>query len=75
MATKSFEASIEKLEEIVNDLESGDLSLEESIKKFEEGVKLSKTCSKKLDETEKKISILLTDSDGNISEKNFNDQK
>ncbi len=75
MATKSFEASIEKLEQIVNDLESGDLSLEESIKKFEEGVKLSKTCSKKLDETEKKISVLLADSDGNITEQDFEDRK
>ncbi len=71
MATKSFETSIEELEQIVNDLESGDLSLEESIKKFEAGVKLSKTCSKKLDETEKKISVLLADSAGNMTEKDF----
>ena len=75
MATKSFEASIEKLEQIVNDLESGDLSLEDSIKKFEEGVKLKNACAKKLDETEKKISILLADNDGNITERNFDDQK
>lgn len=71
MATKSFEKSIEALESIVEELESGDLSLEASIKKFEEGVKLSKNCSKKLDETEKKISILLTDNNGDITEKPF----
>lgn len=71
MAAKSFEKSIEALEKIVEELESGDLSLEASIKKFEEGVKLSKNCSKKLDETEKKISILLSDGDGNITEEPF----
>ncbi len=71
MAVKSFEKSIEELENIVEALESGDLSLEASIKKFEEGVKLSKNCSKKLDETEKKISILLTDNNGGVTEKPF----
>ncbi len=71
MAAKSFEKSIETLEKIVEDLESGDLSLEASIKKFEEGIKLSKNCSKKLDETERKISVLMNDDNGNITEKPF----
>ena len=71
MAVKSFEKSIEELESIVEELESGDLSLEASIKKVEEGIKLSKNCSKKLDETEKKILILLTDADGDVTEKPF----
>ena len=71
MAAKSFEKSIETLEKIVDDLESGDLSLEASIKKFEEGIKLSKNCSKKLDETERKISVLMNDDNGNITEKPF----
>lgn len=71
MAAKSFEKSIETLEKIVEDLESGDLSLEASIKKFEEGIKLSKNCSKKLDETERKISVLMNDDNGDITEKPF----
>ncbi|MFA6009435.1 MAG: exodeoxyribonuclease VII small subunit [Desulfobacteraceae bacterium] len=73
MAKKNFELSMEQLERIVSDLESGDLSLEDSIKKFEEGIKLSKMCSKMLDETEKKILMLVQDSDGNVSEVPFND--
>jgi len=71
MASKSFETSMETLEKIVHELESGDLSLEDSIKKFEEGIKLSKQCAKKLDETEKKISLLITDSEGSITEQPF----
>jgi exodeoxyribonuclease VII small subunit len=71
MAQKTFEQSIQQLEQIVQELESGDLPLEKAIKKFEEGIQLSKFCSRKLDETEKKISILLKDSSGNISEEPF----
>ena len=71
MAQKTFEQSMKQLEQIVQDLESGDLPLEKAIKKFEEGITLSKLCSKKLDETEKKISILLEDAQGNITETPF----
>lgn len=71
MAQKTFEQSMKQLEQIVQDLESGDLPLEKAIKKFEEGIKLSKLCSKKLDETEKKISILLEDTQGNVTEAPF----
>ena len=61
MAKPSFETSLEKLETLVTELESGQLSLDDSIKKFEEGIKLYKSCKSKLTEAEKKISIL-TDS-------------
>ena len=71
MAKKTFEDSMKALEQIVKDLESGDLPLETALKKFEEGVQLSKLCSKKLDETEKKITILLEDQKGNLTEKPF----
>ncbi|MFH2044902.1 MAG: exodeoxyribonuclease VII small subunit [Pseudomonadota bacterium] len=71
MAKMTFETAMNQLENIVNELESGNLSLEDSIKKFEEGIKLSKYCSAKLDETEKKITLLLKDQDGNITEKEF----
>lgn len=53
-----FEKALEKLEKIVEALESGELSLDDALKKYEEGVKLSRACSKKLNETEKKIEIL-----------------
>ena len=71
MAKKTFEQSMEQLEQIVQELESGDLPLEKAIKKFEEGIQLSKLCAKKLDETEKKVSLLLEDEQGNISEAPF----
>jgi len=71
MAKISFEKSLKQLEQIVQELESGNLPLEKAMKKFEEGVKLSKYCSEKLDETEKKISVLLRDNKGEITEKPF----
>ena len=71
MAKKTFEQSLKQLEQIVQELESGDLPLEKALKKFEEGIQLSKLCSRTLDETEQKISILLKDQDGGIIEKPF----
>ncbi len=71
MAKKTFEESLKQLEQIVQELETGDLPLEKALKKFEEGVQLSKFCFAKLDETEKKITILLQDWEGNVSEKPF----
>jgi len=71
MAKISFEKSLKQLEQIVQELESGNLPLEKAMKKFEEGVKLSKYCSEKLDETEKKISVLLHDNKGNTTEEPF----
>ncbi len=71
MAKKTFEQSMEQLEQIVQELESGDLPLEKAIKKFEEGIQLSKLCAKRLDETEKKVSLLLEDEQGNITEAPF----
>jgi exodeoxyribonuclease VII small subunit len=67
----TFEKAMKKLEEIVQELEAGQLTLEESLKKFQEGVKLSQFCSSKLDETEKKITLLLKDRDGSLIEMPF----
>jgi exodeoxyribonuclease VII small subunit len=69
MAQKTFEQSMKQLEQIVRELEDGDLPLEKAIKKFEEGMKLTKLCSAKLDETEKKISVLLKNAEGQMAEK------
>ena len=58
-AEKTFETSLKELEEIVHQLESEDMPLEKAIALFEKGTTLSKTCSKTLDEAEKKIETLL----------------
>lgn len=71
MAKQTFEQAMKKLELIVQQLESGEQPLEDAVKKFEEGIKLSKFCSEKLDETEKRITILLKDQMGNVFEKPF----
>jgi exodeoxyribonuclease VII small subunit len=70
MAKKqSFEKAMEKLEVIVQELDSGDSSLDTTIKKFEEGIKLSKYCSEKLDEMEQRISVLVQNGSGEMDEK------
>ena len=71
MAKQTFEKAMNKLEQIVQELESADLPLEKAIKKFEEGVQLSKFCSEKLDETEKRITILLKDQNDRVFDKPF----
>ena len=63
-AEKSFEASLEELEQIVRQLEAGDLPLDRSLELFEQGVRLSRECQKRLDEAERKVEILLRGNDG-----------
>lgn len=70
MSKENFEDSMIKLEEIVTELEKGNLNLDESVSKFEEGMKLSKKCNQMLNEAEKKITILL-ENDGELKEENF----
>lgn len=67
---KDFEEMLEDLENIVTSLEKDDLKLDELITKFEEGMKLTKLCNTKLEEAEKKITILLNEN-GEIKEENF----
>jgi exodeoxyribonuclease VII small subunit len=59
-----FESAIERLEDIVEKLESGEIELEQALVLFEEGMELSKICSQKLDEAKKKIQILKDGADG-----------
>lgn len=61
---KSFEGSLEELEQIVRQLEGGDLPLDRSLDLFEQGVRLSRECQKRLDEAERKVEILLRGNDG-----------
>jgi exodeoxyribonuclease VII small subunit len=75
MAKKTFEQAMKQLELIVQELESGDMPLEKAIKKFEEGIQLSQFCNAKLDESEKKVTTLMQDAAGNISESPFSTRK
>ena len=68
---KTFEQSIAELEEIVEQLENGDVTLDESLGLFEKGIKLSKSWQKMLDTAEKKVSILMTNDDGEIVKEDF----
>lgn len=68
---KTFEESLSELENIATNIESGNLSLEEAMSEFEKGIKLSKECSKKLDEAEKKINILVETENGDYAEECF----
>ena len=64
--TKQFEVALEELEDIVEQLESGELSLEDSLAVFEKGVGLVKYCNQKLTEVEKKIEVLIKDKEGKL---------
>ena len=75
MAEKKFEDSLARLEEIVKELESGDLSLDISLKLFEEGIKLSRVCNKRLEDAERRVEILLKDKAGNITVQPFKEEE
>ncbi len=64
MTELTYEQALKKLEEIVNKLESGSISLDESIKLFEEGTKLADLCNTKLNAAEQKFTELLNKSRG-----------
>ena len=71
MAAEKFEASLKKLEEAVNRLESGELSLDDSLKVFEEGVKHASICTRKLNEAQKRVELLLKHKDGSFYKEEF----
>ena len=68
--SKSFEENMEELEKVVAELEKGDLNLDDSVSRFEQGIKISKECSRILEEAEKKITILVK-KDDEMKEENF----
>ena len=61
---KNFESSLGALEKIVRELEQGELPLEKSLELFEQGVRLSRECQERLNQAERRIEILLRDSEG-----------
>ena len=71
----SFEAALKELEGIVKQLESGEAKLEDALQLFERGVKLSRFCSQKLEEAEKKIEMLVRDSQGEYKAIPFEPEK
>lgn len=68
---ESLEVSMEKLEAIVTDLESGEFGLEEALKKFEEGLMLGKRCKQILDRAELRVKQLVENAEGELEEKEF----
>ena len=66
-----FEESLTKLEEIVAQLERGDLALEDSVRLFEEGTRLSAECRKQLEEAEGKVEVLAKQRDGSMKREPF----
>lgn len=69
----AFEDALTELEQLVNRLERGDISLEESLQAFERGVNLTRTCQKALQDAEQKVQILLEKNGTQVLE-NFNDE-
>lgn len=72
---KSFESSLRELEEIVEQLEAGDLPLEASLELFERGVRLSRECQKRLDAAERRVEVLLKEPDGTYSTARFDEDE
>src|SRR5215210_4874207 len=72
---KNFEASLAALERVVRELERGDLPLEESLKLFEQGVKLSRECQERLNQAERRVEMLLRDTEGRPVLSAFDDEE
>jgi len=71
----SFEESLKKLESIVEQLEKGDLALEDSLRLFEEGVTLSSACKQELEAAEGKVQMLVKQRDGTMKPEPFLTEK
>lgn len=73
MAEIKFEDALKRLEDIVDELERGDLPLDDSLAKYEEGIKLSVVCTKKLEAAKKKVEILVKTGEGKCTLKPFDE--
>jgi exodeoxyribonuclease VII small subunit len=71
LTEKTFEEALARLEQIIGELENGELSLDESLKLFEEGIALSRHCNLKLDEAQGKVELLLELKDGVVKTEGF----
>ena len=68
---EAYDALVARLERVVGDLEGGKLGLEQSLEKFAEGVKLAQEATRKLDEAERRIDLLVRNADGSEEEVPF----
>lgn len=75
MAEIKFEEALKRLEKIVEDLEKGDLSLDEALKKYQEGIELSRSCAQRLDSAKKKIDVLVKNKKGEFELNPLNEEK
>jgi exodeoxyribonuclease VII small subunit len=71
---KDFESALKSLEEIVAQLEGGDMTLDRALELFEEGVKVSRYCNSKLEEAERKVEVLMKTAEGTLKEVNFSEE-
>ncbi len=75
MKKPDFETSLKELEEVVEQLETSDLALDETLAKYEKGIKIYKQCHQILEKAEKKINILLKNSTGDLRTEKFKPKK
>ena len=73
MAKEKFEDALEKLENIVREMEAGEMPLDSALKSFEEGIRLIRFCSAKLDETQRRVEQLL-EKENSLQTKTFQDE-
>jgi exodeoxyribonuclease VII small subunit len=74
LKVRDFESALKSLEDIVVQLETGDLTLDRALELFEEGIKISRFCNSKLDEAERKVEILVKAADGSLKETAFSEE-
>ena len=70
----AFEVALKKLETIVENLENGDISLEEALKAYEEGVKMADVCSKRLGEAQKRVEVLMKTNAGKFKTEPYEEE-
>ncbi len=75
MAETRFEEALKRLEKIVEDLEKGDLSLDEALKKYQEGIELSRLCGSRLESAKKKIDLLVKNKKGEFELRPLGEEK
>jgi len=74
LKVKDFESALKSLEDIVVQLEAGDLTLDRALELFEEGIKISRFCSSKLEEAERKVEVLIKTASGDMKEAAFSEE-
>jgi len=74
MTKIDFEKSLARLEQLVSEMEAGELSLDQMLAKFKEGMKLADVCSKRLSEAERTVEVLIKGEDGSFTTEPFPEQ-